>query len=131
MPAPASICFPTRGRREYLAVALASVAPQAAAAGAEIVVVEDAAADRATEALVDRHGGRYLVLGAERGINAARNAAFAASTGALVCFLDDDVEAWPGWLEALLRAAERQPDHAVLGGPIRPRLEGSRLRSCG
>ena len=32
MVPPASICFPTRGRREYLAVALASVAPQAARA---------------------------------------------------------------------------------------------------
>src|SRR3954466_11697252 len=56
MPAPASICFPTRRRREYLAVALASVAPQAAAHGAELVIVEEAAGDRATAARGGRPG---------------------------------------------------------------------------
>src|SRR4051794_19457569 len=122
---PASICFPTRARRDYLAVALASVAPQAAAHGAEIVVVEDAAADAATEALVTGHGGCYVALGRPRGINAARNAAAAAAGGDLLCFLDDDVEVWPGWLEALLRAAAAPPPGGF-GGPIRPRLGGSR-----
>jgi GT2 family glycosyltransferase len=127
MAPTASICFPTRARRGYLAVALASVAPQAAERGAEIVVVEDAASDAATAALVEGFGGRYLALGRERGINAARNAAVAASSGELICLLDDDVEVWPGWLDALLAA----DGYEALGGPIRPRLEGSRLRACG
>ncbi len=120
--------MPTRGRHSYLAVALASVAPQAA--GAEIVVVEDGPEDAATAALVAGHGGRYVVLGRARGINVARNAAVAASTGELVCFLDDDVAVWPGWLDALLTAADTRSEDAF-GGPIRPRLEGSRLRACG
>src|SRR4051794_6380714 len=109
MAVPASICFPTRRRREYLAVALASLVPQAAANGAEIVVVEDGAADAQTAALAERHGARYLALGAERGINVARNAAVDASSGALVCLLDDDVAVWPGWLDALLAAAAALP----------------------
>jgi GT2 family glycosyltransferase len=122
----ASICFPTRRRREYLAVALASLgAPEA-----EIVIVEDGRADPATAALAGAHGARYVALGAERGINVARNAAVAASSGELVCFLDDDVAAWPGWLEAL-RAAAAASDAEAFGGPIRPRLEGARLRACG
>ena len=66
MPPSASLLFPTRRRREYLAVALASVAPQAAALGAEIVVVEDDPADPETERIVAGHGGRYLALGAPR-----------------------------------------------------------------
>src|SRR5215218_9298915 len=131
MSPPASLLFPTRRRREYLAVALASVAPQAAARGAEIVVVEDDPADPETERLVTGHGGRYLAHGAPRGINAARNSAIDTATGELLCFLDDDVEAWPGWLEALLAAAAAHPDHEAFGGPIRPRLEGARLRACG
>jgi len=128
MAPPASILFPTRNRRDYLAVALASVAPQAVACGAEIVVVEDDREDAATAALAARHGARYVALGRPRGINVARNAAVAASSGELVCFLDDDVEVWPGWLDALL-SASRSFD--ALGGPIRPRLEGARLRACG
>ena len=49
----------------------------------------------------------------------------------LFCFLDDDVEVWPGWLDAMLAGAAAYPDHEVLGGPIRARLEGSHLRACG
>jgi GT2 family glycosyltransferase len=112
-------------------VALASVAPQAAAHGAELIVVEDDPADARTERLVASHGGRYLAHGAPRGINVARNSALAAASGELLCFLDDDVEAWPGWLAALLQAARAHPGHEAFGGPIRPRLEGSRLRTCG
>jgi GT2 family glycosyltransferase len=127
----ASILFPTRLRREYLAVALASVAPQAAEHGAEIVVVEDDPRDPETERLVWRHGGRYIAHGEPRGINVARNTALEAAKADLICFLDDDVETWPGWLGALLRAADEHPGHEAFGGPIRPRLEGARLHACG
>jgi GT2 family glycosyltransferase len=131
MAPSASILFPTHARRDYLAVALRSVAGQAAAHGAEIVVVEDGPAERETERLVGGHGGRYVALGEARGINAARNAAVEAASADLLCFLDDDVEAWPGWLAALLEGARRNPDHEALGGPIRARLEGTNLRACG
>jgi GT2 family glycosyltransferase len=123
-----SICFPTAGRPAYLEVALASVAPQARAQGAEILVVHDAREDAAMRAVAARHGARYVAHGAARGINAARNTCLDEARGDLVALLDDDIEAWPGWLAALL-AADPQAD--VLGGPIRPRLEGSRLRLCG
>jgi GT2 family glycosyltransferase len=131
MAPSASILFPTRARRDYLGVALRSVAPQAAAHGAEIVVVEDGPADRETERLVDGHGGRYVALGEARGINAARNAGVEAAGAELLCFLDDDVEAWPGWLAAMLEGARRSRDHEALGGPIRARLEGTNLHACG
>ena len=131
MPPAASILLPTRRRRAYLAVALASVAAQARAHGAEIVVVEDDPADRKTERLADAHGARYLAHGEPRGLNAARNTAIAAAEAELLCFLDDDVEAWPGWLAALLAGAVAAPAHDVLGGPIRARLEGTDLHACG
>lgn len=127
----ASILFPTRRRRDYLAVALASVAPQAAEHEAEIVVVEDDPADPGTRALVERHGGRYVAHGAARGINVARNTAVREARGDVLCFLDDDVEAWPGWLAAMLAGAEANPEHLVLGGPIRARLEATNLNACG
>ena len=127
----ASVLIPTRRRRGYLAAALASVAPQAAEHGAEIVVVEDDPADPATERLVAGHGGRYLALGARRGLNVARNAALDAAEGELLCFLDDDVGVWPGWLGALLAAAATHPEHEAFGGPIRPVLERTNLHACG
>ena len=131
MPPAASILFPTRRRRDYLAVALASVAAQARAHGAEIVVLEDDAADPQTARLAARYGARHAALGAPSGLNVARNAAAAAAEGELLCFLDDDVAVWPGWLDALLAAAAACSEHEAFGGPIRARLEGSDLHACG
>jgi GT2 family glycosyltransferase len=127
----ASILFPTRQRRDYLAHALASVATQAASRGAEIIVVEDDPHDPKTAALAERHGARYIAHGEPRGLNVARNTAIDAASTDLFCFLDDDVEVWPEWLDALLIGADAYPAHEVLGGPIRARLEGSHLRACG
>jgi GT2 family glycosyltransferase len=127
----ASVIFPTRRRRDYLAVALASVAPQAREHGAEVLVVEDDPEDPATRALAEGHGARYLAHGRPRGINEARNTGLDAARSDLFVLLDDDVEVWPGWLAALLRGAGEHPDHGALGGPIRPRLEHTNLHACG
>lgn len=127
-----SVIIPTRRRREYLRVALESVAPQVRAhAAAELLVVEDDPADPATERLAARHGARYVAHGAVRGLNAARNTGAAATSGALLCFLDDDIRAWPGWLAALVDAAAGCPEHLVFGGPIRADLESTDLHACG
>ena len=79
VPPPASILIPTRRRRDYLAVALASAASQAIEHGAELIVVEDDAADPETEALAAQHGARYVAHGETRGLNAARNTAIATA----------------------------------------------------
>ncbi len=127
----AAVAIPTYRRASYLEVALASIAPQARAAGAEVIVVDDGP-DDATRDVTERHGARYVAHEATRGLNAARNTALGATDAQLVCFVDDDVRARPGWLAALLDAAARCPDEvAVLTGPIHARFEGHRFRSCG
>jgi hypothetical protein len=126
----ASIIVPTRGRPEYLAVALASIRPQAAAAGADVLVVEDGPSGESA-AVAARHGAAHLALGAHRGLNAARNAGLRASTGGLVVYVDDDVEVAPGWLDALLAAAAAAPAVDVFTGPIRARFDGAAPPGCG
>lgn len=126
----ASIVIPTRSRPEYLEVTLASVAPQAAAAGAEVIVVNDGNSP-ATAGVALRHGVRAVTLPPPGGANAARNAGIRAAAGDLIVLLDDDVHAPDGWLEALLAGAASAPEAAVFGGPIRARLEGGGPRSCG
>jgi GT2 family glycosyltransferase len=128
-PPTATVVIPTHRRASYLDVALHSIVPQAAAAGAAVLVVSDGP-DLPTEAVTWRHRVRRLELPAGSGLNAARNAGAAAADGELVVFVDDDVEVSEGWLAALLEAAERQPEHEVFGGPIIPRLEGG-ARTCG
>jgi GT2 family glycosyltransferase len=131
MALTASIIVPTRDRAGYLDVALASIAPQAAAAGAELLVVDDGPG-AATRAVAERHGARYVAHDASRGLNAARNTGIDAAGGELLVFVDDDVAVRPGWLAALLDADHRaEPDVGVLSGPIHARFEDHRLRSCG
>jgi GT2 family glycosyltransferase len=131
MPPTAAIILPTQRRAGYLDVALASIRPQAEAVDAEVVVVDDGP-DEATRAAAARHGARYLAHPAPRGLNAARNSGLAATGADLVVFVDDDVAVRPGWLAALLDAAERCPEEVgVLTGPIHARLEGHRFRACG
>ncbi len=90
---PASIVIPTRDRPAYLEVALASIAPQAAETGSEVVVVDDAGATLAARALAARYGARYEAHPRPLGLNAARNTGVDRSAGELVVFVDDDVRA--------------------------------------
>jgi GT2 family glycosyltransferase len=130
-PIPASIVIPTRGRPAYLEVALSSIVPQARAVGAEVLVIDDAGASPEGREQARRLGARYEPHEHRLGLNVARNTGVERSGGELVVFVDDDVEAGPGWLEALLTAAREHPDVDVLAGQIRPRLEGRPPRTCG
>jgi GT2 family glycosyltransferase len=127
----ASIVVPTRMRADYLKVALASIAPQATDAGAELIVVDDAGPSEPVRELAERFGARYEPHPRPLGLNVARNTGVERSTGDLAVFVDDDVEVRDGWLAALLDAARDHPDVEVFTGPILPRLEGSPPRSCG
>ena len=126
----ATIVIPTKHRPDYLEVALGTVAPQARAAGAELIVVNDGA-DAATDAIARRHGARVVTPPPPGGLNAARNAGIDAAGSELVVLIDDDVSAPTGWLDALLAGAASAPEIDVFGGPIRARLEGGGPRSCG
>jgi GT2 family glycosyltransferase len=127
----ASVVIPTRARTAYLEVALASIVPQARTAEVEVIVVDDAGPAEERRAQARRLGARYEPHARPRGLNVARNTGVERSRGELIVFVDDDVEARPGWLDALLRAAREHPEADVFAGAIRPRLEGAAPHSCG
>ena len=107
MDTPAvTVVVPTRGRAAYLEVTLGSLLRQRTGTPHEIIVVDDGSAD-ATRDVAARAGVRCVSHGASRGLNAARNTGIREGRGLLLAFVDDDVEAPPGWLEALARGAER------------------------
>jgi GT2 family glycosyltransferase len=131
MPTPTSIVIPTRERLPYLEVALASIAPQASARGAEVLVVDDSGGSDGARELAARFGAGYRAHPRALGLNVARNTGVEHTDGELVVFVDDDVRAQPGWLDALLRAAEREADVEVFAGRILASLEGDAPHSCG
>src|SRR3954464_10223503 len=125
-----SVVIPTRGRAEYLEVALASLARQDLAEPYEVIVVDDGATDRTPE-VVAAAGVRPPPRDERRTLNAARNSGAAAATAALIAFTDDDVAAPEGWLRELVEGARSPPGARASGGPIRARLEGNAPRGCG
>jgi len=128
---PASIVIPTRNRLPYLEVALASIAPAAERAGAEVLVIDDAGASPQARELAASFGARYEPHPRPLGLNVARNTGVERSDGELVVFVDDDIRASAGWLGALLDAAREHPDVEVFTGPVSAVLEGRPPRSCG
>lgn len=126
----ASIVIPTRARAHYLEVTLASVAPQATRAGAEVLVVSDGQ-DPDTASVARRHGAELVEVERPVGANAARNRGIERARSDLIVLLDDDVDAPPAWLASLLAGVQSAPGYEVFGGPIRARLEGGGPRACG
>lgn len=127
MAARISIIIPTQRRPEPLALAARSALAQVGVDRSEIelVVVDN---DTVPSALpvVERLRAEtdvpiVYVHEGRPGVAHARNAGMAASSGALIAFLDDDEEAPTGWLVALL-ATQARHDADVVFGPVRARV---------
>jgi len=102
----------------------------------EIVVVDNGSTDDTAQIVMEEaqridHPTVDLVHEETRGLNRARNAGVAAASGDPICFVDDDVEAPPGWLRAMVAGVHRHPNGGCYGGPIRLLLEGKEPRMCG
>jgi cellulose synthase/poly-beta-1,6-N-acetylglucosamine synthase-like glycosyltransferase len=138
-PAPAteglriSLAIPTQRRPVGLATAVRSTFRQRGVdpARLELVIVDNDARPSA-EPLVAALAAeapfpvRYVHEPAA-GVANARNAALAAASGELIAFLDDDEEAAPGWLAALVEAQRRYGADVVFG-PVQARAPQAVLR---
>lgn len=112
----AVIC--TRQRPAQLARALGSLLAQDPAV-AEVLVVDNAPHDGATQRLVTRAFPqvRYVREPLE-GLNFARNRALREARMPLLAFLDDDAVASPGWAAALTARFASHPRLAVCTGRV-------------
>jgi hypothetical protein len=128
-----SIAIPTQRRPDGLALAVRSTFRQEGvdAARLELVIVDNDAVPSA-QALAHELAAaapfpvRYVHEPAA-GVANARNAALAAANGELIAFLDDDEEAAPGWLAALIDAQARYGADVVFG-PVWARTPAGALQ---
>lgn len=102
-----SVVIPTRRRETRLAFALDALAAQTFDPSRfEVIVVRsEDVADEPTTPAPERLEVREVWSRAS-GAAAKRNAGWRAARASLIAFTDDDCRAEPGWLEALLAAAE-------------------------
>ncbi|MFA5367030.1 MAG: glycosyltransferase [Dehalococcoidia bacterium] len=93
----------------------------------EIIVVDNNSQDETANVVNElaetvSHPVRYIFEG-QQGLSYARNAGIEAARGDIIAFLDDDAEADPGWLAALLDVYDSVPEAWAVGGKVLPKLE--------
>lgn len=117
--------MPTLRRPESLARAVRSVFAQQGAPSLELVVIDNSPEGSArdlVEALAREAPAPVVFVHEPRpGVATARNSGLAAATGELIAFLDDDEEAPPGWLAALIGVHEAHGADVTFGA-IRGRV---------
>lgn len=121
-----SVMIPTFRRPEsFLRAARSVLRQEGLLQPPQLVAVDNSpegSAARAFEVLRRETDAPLALLHEPRpGVANARNAGMAAVAGALVAFLDDDEEAPPTWLAALLRVQAQTAADAVFG-PVQARL---------
>lgn len=84
----------------------------------EVLVVDNGSTDDSLKLLAGYPEVRILALGANRGFAGAVNAGIRAAHGEILVLLNNDTEASPTWLEALVAAFERHPDAGLLASRI-------------
>jgi glycosyltransferase involved in cell wall biosynthesis len=113
-----SVLIPTRQRRALLHRALLALGRQTAAPDVfEVIVAVNGASDGTPAMLASLAPAfrlRAIEVGAP-GRASALNAALACATGEVVVFLDDDMEATPGFVDAHARAHEAAERLGIVG----------------
>ena len=122
-----SIVVPCYGQAHFLGEALESARAQTHEP-IEIVVVDDGSPDDVA-AVVARHPGVRLIRQSNKGLAAARNTGFAASTGAFVTFLDADDVLYPEAVERGLASLDGREDCAFAAGLWRSRTQGGEVEA--
>src|SRR5215831_17334690 len=128
-----SLIIPTRNRPADLLETVQAVLNQTRLPDELIVVDQSATPDnhRPLEEMLDARPGVRLIYIWDRaiaGIPMARNAGFAASTGELVCYLDDDITPARDYLEQVVRGLGEFPGWAGLCGRFTEGVARGRLR---
>jgi glycosyltransferase involved in cell wall biosynthesis len=110
----------TRNRADQVARAVDSVLANAHD-GFELVIVDQSDTDATQRVLAAQIASdrRLIYLHTTRvGLSAAYNTGIAQASAPLLAFTDDDCEAPPGWLCAIERAFEREPEADLLYGQV-------------
>jgi len=103
-----SVLIPTYNRAEFLSDAIDSLLAQTRVPD-EIIVVDDGSSDD-TERVLGQYAGRIQALRQpNQGPSAARNAAFRASSGDLIAFLDSDDTLAPTSIQCRAEFLELHP----------------------
>lgn len=123
-----SVIVPTLNRVKYLRDALESILDQTLDKKVyEIIVVDNGSIDD-TKKIVEELNRSYqnrirYFYDPRPGLHIGRHVGMRGSRGDILSFVDDDIIAFPNWLENVLNSFESRSDVALVGGRILPSYE--------
>ncbi len=99
----------------------------------EVIVVDNGSEDGSPEMVAREFGGftRLIRNADNRGFCAANNQGIQTARGTFVALLNNDAEAEPGWLRALLRAFDAGPDIGMAASKIVTYEDPGRIDKAG
>ncbi len=127
----ASVIIPNWNGLAYLRPCLDSLARQTCR-DAEVIVVDNASRDESVPVMEREYPWvRVVSLASNRGYAGGCNAGMAVARGEILVLLNNDTEAEPGWLAALVAALDAHPEAGLAASRIMLYDRRDRLHSAG
>jgi len=116
----ASVIVPNYNGRRFLDTCLGALFRQTYPPELlEVVLVDDASTDDSVAWVREHYEGvKIVALASNSGLAAGCNAGARAATGDLLVMLNNDTEAEPGWLAALVEAASAHPEAGAIASKM-------------
>lgn len=113
-----SIVIPVYGERNYTLQCLQSISAQKTTLSFEVIVVDDCSLDDSFTVLSSIQGLRLLKNETNQGFIRSCNAGAQAARGRYLCFLNNDTEVAPGWLDELVQTFDTFPGTGLVGSKL-------------
>ncbi|HPH03497.1 MAG TPA: glycosyltransferase [Spirochaetota bacterium] len=113
-----SVIIPVYGQLHYTLRCLASIQRNKPRVSFEVIVVDDRSPDESVPVLQKIQGLRLLCKEKNSGFIKTCNAGAGIAKGKYICFLNNDTEVMPGWLDEMVRTFSVFPGTGLVGSKL-------------